>query len=88
MKICEQIVHKFNVFCRCKGGEVIKMMLGMLKSLGNKLVREQSRTWHRNEEELNALPREVQDHLSLDKGRGRQLSKCCNRPVVRTAVII
>ena len=64
------------------------MMLGMLKSLGNKLVREQSRTWHKNEEELIALPREVQDHLYLDKGRRRQNSKSCNRPVVRTAVIV
>ena len=64
------------------------MMLGMLKSLGNKLVREQSRTWHRNEDELNALPREVQDHLFMDKGHRRQLSKSCNRPVVRATVII
>lgn len=64
------------------------MMLGMLKSLGSKLVREQSGTWCRSEEELNALPREVQDHLSLDKNRRRQTSKVCNRPVVRAAVIV
>jgi hypothetical protein len=64
------------------------MMLGMLKSLGSKLVREQSRTLYKNEEELNVLPREVQDHFSLDKNRRPQASKACTRPVVRTAVIV
>ena len=64
------------------------MMLGMLKNIGSKLVREQSRTWHNNEEELNALPREVLDHLSLDKRLNRKSSKSCVRPVARTAVIV
>ncbi len=64
------------------------MMLGMLKEFGNKLVREQSRTWHGNNEELNALPRDVLDHLSLDKRLNRKSSKNSARPAVRSAVIV
>ena len=60
----------------------------MLKTLGNKLVSEQSRNWNKQENELNSFPREVQDHLSLNMVSRRKKSEACNRPAVQTALIV
>ncbi len=50
------------------------MMLGMLKDLGNKLVSDQSKTWHQRESALDFLPQDVLDHLLLEKRRERETS--------------
>ena len=63
------------------------MMLGMLKDLGNKLVSDQSKTWHQRESALTFLPQDVLDHLLLEKRREREKA-AKKAPRVATASVL
>ena len=66
------------------------MMFGIIfKDLGSKLVGDQARNWHRNEQAPGFLPQDVLDHLTVErKRRPERPGAACSRRVATASVIV